>query len=140
MKIRLFQLLTFLLFVNCSLFAQENKILGEWELVEARENGRVFYAQQKYENEPKETLAFFRDGTYRKVHESQSEKVWEGEWQERGERRLGFINTVTDGQRIPSPNLDEQWKIEKISGNMLQIVQLTEFGEPRFVYTYYRKE
>lgn len=139
MQKRLFKLLAFLLFSSASLFAQDAKIFGEWELVEARENGRVFYAQRNYENEPKEILAFSEDGSYRKVHQNQQPRTWEGDWVSRDNDRLGFRTIQSNGERVENPAFDNQWKIMKVAEQMLQIAQLTEYGEPRFIYTYYRK-
>lgn len=129
----------FLFFGNS--FAQDAKLLGKWELVEAREQGRVFYVQRNQEAEPKEVLEFANNGTYRKTHQSQTPSTWEGDWK-RNDRsdKLGFRTTQTNGLQVENPAFDYQWKIMKVAENLLQLAQLSEYGEERFVYTYYRKQ
>ncbi len=141
MQLRIILLFAFLIVSVSTSFAQNTKLLGEWELVEAREQGRVFYVQRNQEAEPKEVLEFSNDGTYRKMHQSQTPSTWEGDWKmnERSDN-LGLRTTETNGQLIANPTFDYQWKIMKVAENLLQLAQLSEYGEERFVYTYYRKQ
>lgn len=141
MNIRFLSLFTFILLAfGSGVFAQNDKIVGKWELVEAREQGRVFYAQRSYEREAKEILEFTTNGSYRKTHQSQSPSTWNGDWKinDRSDK-LGFRTTETNGLQVDNPSYDYQWKVVRLEDNLLQLAQLSEYGEERFVYTYYRK-
>ncbi len=141
MQTRILTLIVAILFTGFSAFAQNTKLSGEWELVEAREQGRVFYAYRSQEAEPREILEFTANGTYRKTHKNQTSTVWEGDWKlnERS-NSLGFRTTATNGERVQNPAFDYQWRVMKVADNVLQLAQLSEYGEERFVYTYYRKQ
>lgn len=140
MQIRYFLCLFLFVLSNSPIFAQAS-LFGDWELVEAREQGRVFYAQRGYEAEAKEILSFTANGTYSKTHQKQESTVWEGDW-EINERtsNIGFRLKTTNGQRVENPTFDYKWKVVRLASNSLQLAQLSEYGEERYVYTYYRKE
>ncbi|MEM9991155.1 MAG: hypothetical protein AAF738_05285, partial [Bacteroidota bacterium] len=110
-----------------------------WELVEAREYERVFYAQlQQQAQTPKELLVFTDDGTYTKTHRSSMIRVWKGNWQTSSNNRLRFQTTHQDNARLEQVEWEEQWKVVEVKERVLKIAQLTSFGEVRYLYTYYK--